>query len=156
VREFDMREKLQMYRSLYPMVIRGFLLGSVPLCIKSILTNITPNGFELDKIGKKIGNLVLEMYKMVWDARNGRLVDLKMHFEDRLKSEYNLTLAQYHKKKVSMWADFRESERLRRELVNAQREHEEMFGAYVDTDDDIEDDAQEDVGGDVGWDMDGD
>ena len=81
----------------------------------------------------------------------------KMHFADRLKSEYNMTLGQYQKKKMSLWAAYRAKVRLDRERRAAQQAQDDMYGEYNSGDDDeVMDDVEEDVGEDVGWDMDGD
>ena len=156
-RDFTTADRDRLFKVIFPGNREDFFMGLTPLGLRQLLLEFVPAGYDIDRVGKKVGIAVLETYKQVWDARNGIMCEKKMHFADRLKSEYNMTLTQYNKKKVSLWAEYRARVRLDRERRAAQQAEDEMYDVYdTDTDDEVVGDVDDDMGDDVGWDMDGD
>ena len=78
---------------LFPEQLEDFRYGEVPIGIKTaIQEEIGEEGAE--RMGKKVGTLVREMYHMLWKSYGTMIGDKKLTFADRLKSVYNMSVWQ--------------------------------------------------------------
>ena len=90
--KFTKMEEKTLQQIIFPAQKKHFKYGGVPNTMKMFLTHRMPGFVKIDMQFKKVKNIMMEMYKDMWNYRGDKVQKKELTLAHRLKTEYKMSL----------------------------------------------------------------